>query len=309
MSALIAALTVAAGIGIFAAVEAGLVSGGTGRTFSRAVPSTSSILDSRGTQAGPTSEASPTSTTAPAAPTTTMASLPTAGLAGPWRQVSPGVNVGVFEASFTGPAVGVAIFDVAHVGFLWTPAGSVPSILRPALVAAFNGGFRFGASYGGWYADQRVGLPLRAGAASLVIYNDGTATVGQWGRDVSLLANVAEVRQNLTLLIDHGVLANGSPGIWGTTITHTAYTSRSGLGVDAAGRIIYAGGAGLDPASLARVLLAAGAIRAMELDINPEWVSLQLFNHGTYLATLLPSMSAPPFVSGFSRDFIAAFAR
>ena len=47
-------------------------------------------------------------------------------------------------------------------------------------------------------------LPLRAGAASFVIYVDGTATVGQWGRDVTMTPNVTSVRQNLDLLVDNG---------------------------------------------------------------------------------------------------------
>jgi hypothetical protein len=201
------------------------------------------------------------------------------------------------------------MFDPAHVRFFWTPSGGVPPFARPALLAAFNGGFKFSVSAGGWYANQRVGLPLQNGAASLVIYANGTATVGQWGRDVSMSPSVTEVRQNLTLLVDHRALTTGAPGVWGATITHGAFTSRSGVGVDGAGRLIYAGGPGLDPSALARVLVAAGAVRAMELDINPEWVSLELFNQGAFAARLLSSMSAPPFVTGYWRDFVAAFAR
>ena len=47
----------------------------------------------------------------------------------------------------------------------------------------------------------------------------------------------------------------------------------------AAGDLVYVGGPDLDPASLARLLIAAGAVRAMELDINPEWVSFATFAH------------------------------
>ena len=48
---------------------------------------------------------------------------------------------------------------------------------------------------------------------------------------------------------------------------------RSGVGVDANGALIYAGGNSLSVLSLARTLQAAGAVRAMELDINTDWVS------------------------------------
>ena len=38
-------------------------------------------------------------------------------------------------------------------------------------------------------------------------------------------------------------------------------------------RLIYAGGPSLSVLSLAKTLQAAGAVRAMELDINTDWVS------------------------------------
>ncbi len=47
---------------------------------------------------------------------------------------------------------------------------------------------------------------------------------------------------------------------------------RSGLGEDAQGNILYAGGMSLVPGDLATGLVDAGAVTAMELDINPEWI-------------------------------------
>jgi len=37
---------------------------------------------------------------------------------------------------------------------------------------------------GGYYTQGQTILPLRAGAASFVIYRNGTAAVGAWGTDV-----------------------------------------------------------------------------------------------------------------------------
>ena len=164
-------------------------------------------------------------------------------------------------------------------------------------------------------------MPLRAGAASFVIFTNGTATVADWGRDVSPGATVAAVRQNLTLLVDHGVAAPtvGAPSQWGAVLGGGTYTWRSGVGVTAAGDLVYAGGPDLDPAGLARLLIAAGAVRAMELDINPEWVSFATFTHaggiaGTGVigaANLLAGMYLPPghYLQPYSRDFFAVFAR
>jgi hypothetical protein len=73
-----------------------------------------------------------------------------------------------------------------------------------SLVAAFNGGFKMGDAHGGYYAEGRVVRPLVNGAASLVIYANGSATVGAWGSDVTMTPSVAAVRQNLFPLVING---------------------------------------------------------------------------------------------------------
>jgi hypothetical protein len=200
----------------------------------------------------------------------------------------------------------------------WSQQGAVPAAQRSGLVAAFNSGFQLGASRGGWYLDGRSAIPLRAGAASLVIYQDGSATVGVWGRDAALTPDVKAVRQNLTLMVDHGApvagLATDILGAWGATLGHVVVTWRSAIGVDAAGQLLYVAGPALDPATLAGALVAAGAARAMELDINPEWVSFDSFAgvaSGVAATKLLPTMSFSPlhFLTPFWRDFFAVFAR
>src|SRR6516164_2528583 len=54
------------------------------------------------------------------------------------------------------------------------------------LVAAFNGGFKMNQARGGYYTEGRLIDPLRAGAASLVIYADGSVNLGAWGTDVTM---------------------------------------------------------------------------------------------------------------------------
>jgi hypothetical protein len=199
----------------------------------------------------------------------------------------------------------------------WADQGVVAASLWPTLVATFNSGFKLDASRGGYYAEGRNAAPLRAGAASLVIYQDGSATVGQWGRDVTLSSNVVAVRQNLELLVDAGqpspkVATNVQPN-WGFTLNNQVENWRSALGVDATGQLVYVGGAGLDPSALARALIAVGVVRAMELDINPAFVTLDIFPNGggPNGAKLLPDMEEPPnhFIASSTRDFIAVFTR
>jgi hypothetical protein len=201
----------------------------------------------------------------------------------------------------------------------WANDGSVPRPLWGALVAAMNSGFKLDQSMGGWYLGGVAATPLRPGAASLVVYRNGSATVGEWGRDVTLAPSVVAVRQNLVLLVNGGApiaaVATSNPiGVWGDPLHENVYTWRSALGIDAAGHLIYVVGPALNPPALAAAVVAAGARRAMELDINPEWVSFDTFD-GTGAATvgqkLLPAMYFPTyhFLSPFWRDFIAVFAR
>jgi hypothetical protein len=56
-----------------------------------------------------------------------------------------------------------------------TPPRSHPRL--HSLVAAFNAGFLMSSANGGYYTDGRTILPLRTGAASFVVYRNGTSTV------------------------------------------------------------------------------------------------------------------------------------
>jgi len=85
----------------------------------------------------------------------------------------------------------------------WTVPSFIPPSDRAGLLAAFNSGFKLADAHGGFYEGGRYAKPLVAGAASMVFYTDGTMTVGQWGRGVTMSPKVAAVRQNLTLLVDH----------------------------------------------------------------------------------------------------------
>jgi len=155
----------------------------------------------------------------------------------------------------------------------WPWMGGVPIAARSKLIAAFNAGFQFRDTPGGFYTMGRTGPhPLTNGIASVVIYKDGHADVAQWGRDAMMTADVVSVRQNLALIVDHGVSVGGlqsnGNGRWGTKKSQFQYTWRSGLGVTADGRLIYAVGRQMSLNDLAAALVDGGAVRAMELDMH-----------------------------------------
>jgi hypothetical protein len=195
----------------------------------------------------------------------------------------------------------------------------VPVDARAGLVATFNSGFKMVDAHGGFYADGRTAKALRPGAASVVIRSDGSATVGEWGRDATLTADVVAVRQNLELVVDQGVpvaaLADNSSGRWGSTHNQVQYTWRSGLGVDAAGNLIYVGGGGMNLTTLAAALVQAGAVRGMQLDMHTEMVDFLTYPAGAdqvaYAVKLLPNMAggANRYLLPDQRDFFAVTLR
>ena len=125
---------------------------------------------------------------------------------------------------------------------------------------------------------------------------------------------VYSVRQNLTPLVLNGrpTAAAADSGLWGATLGGGEYVARSALGQDASGDLIYAASMSTTPADLAFVLAYAGARIAMELDINPEWVQLDVARRpGGALRASVPGQYRPAdqYLTGWARDFIAVLAR
>jgi len=208
-------------------------------------------------------------------------------------------------------------------GLFWKYTAPVSPAAAMSLVAAFNGGFKPADSKGGYLSEGHLVAPLRKGAASLVIYRDGQATVGAWGIDVSMTSAVVAVRQNLTLLVDHAQPVAGlNPGdteTWGSSLHAIPNTWRSGLGVTKDGALVYVAGP-MTIVDLADMLVRAGSVRAMVLDMNPDWPLYATFapstpggaadaSNGT---NLLPGMIETPsrvFSSAYNRDFVTMSAR
>lgn len=187
----------------------------------------------------------------------------------------------------------------------------------PGLAATFNGGFKLKDAQGGYYDNGHTVGTLTDGAASLVIYKDGHATVGTWGSDVTMTSDVAFVRQNLKPLVSGGVVADNLDAnvesTWGATIGGALAVWRSGIGVTASGDLVYAMGDAMSVSDLADVLHRAGAVTAMQLDINQAWVSYMYYSHSG--ATAVPhklgkfQRPADRYLNDTSRDFIAVYAR
>ncbi|TAK32873.1 MAG: hypothetical protein EPO40_01445 [Myxococcaceae bacterium] len=156
-----------------------------------------------------------------------------------------------------------------------TGSGSVPRDPRTMsrLVAGFNGGFQ--ALHGEWgvFAEGTLFLPPKPWGATITALEGGRTGFGSWPPDqASLPSDVLEFRQNLTPLVEDGVINPYHRSFWGGTApggppgeTHTA---RTGLCATTEGHVAFFWGNGLTEVSLGEAMLAARCSYGLHLDMN-----------------------------------------
>lgn len=191
----------------------------------------------------------------------------------------------------------------------------VPPRLRSRLVATFNSGFKLQDSGGGFTTGGHTYAPLKDGLATIVRYRDGRVDVLPWSGGPDAGSAIVYARQNLPLIVNG---AKPNPNLsdgpeWGATLGNAVLVWRSGLGIDRYGNLIYAAASGQTVGSLASILIHAGAVRAMELDINTYWTSLITYRHPGAIgaANLLPGMDRSPqrYLAPDDRDFFGVYVR
>jgi hypothetical protein len=214
-----------------------------------------------------------------------------------------------------------------HVGWRDPPTGAALPGAQPVigpdqhakLLAAFNGGFLMGAGcipcgVGGMKVAGHVLVPLVAGMTSLVLDRHGAASMGIWGHGFpSAGATVYSVRQCLPPLVAGGRPSPtvGDISAWGAVLGGGELTARSAVGIDARGDLLYAGSMSALPSDMARALVRAGAVTAMQFDINPEWVQADTASSpGGPLSAAIPSQNRPAgqYLTGWTRDYVTVLA-
>jgi hypothetical protein len=191
----------------------------------------------------------------------------------------------------------------------------VPFGQRWRLLATFNSGFTYRDGHGGFAVNGNSYTPLRDGLGTIVAVRNGDVNVVAWHGGSSPGAQVVLARQNLPLILDHGRpnpnLSDGSA--WGATLGNAIRVWRSGVGIDQRGNLIYAAADYQTVGTLAALLRRAGAVRAVELDINAEWPSFITYGQaGARSPTkLVPNGQQPStrYLSPDDRDFFAVYRR
>jgi hypothetical protein len=223
---------------------------------------------------------------------------------------------------------GVAWIDSARTELTYVPglaepppplahrgSAEVPHSMRKRVVATFNGGFPLETSNAGLIYRGKVVEAMVNGIATVVEYRDGRVDIVKWESGAGAPKNVWSAKQNLPPIIDDGKLnPNLSDGpAWGETVNNAVRVWRSGIGIDRYGNLLYAAANYQTVESLAKVLQRAGAVRALELDINEDWTSFISYRHPGALqpSNLLPEMLRPPerYLTPDERDFFAVYLR
>ncbi len=300
-------------------------------------------LVSRDTTATATTTTVAATTTTVATTTTTTTSVPREKAQAGWAVVSTsgrGVMVDTRQIVL-GPLTFRALRMRArttllrwHVGTLDPPGAalSVPVDAGPSIdwrsegtagvVAVFNGGFKVAARAGGSLADGRILSPLVVGEMTIALNREGQWEMGAWGSRGFPTKNfhAISLRQNLPPLVLNGAVTAAGASLawnqWGSTVSHSASELRTGLGVDAWGNLIYiASTVDVTPDQLGRALVAAGATKAMQLDINPAWPIMGASRRpvraagGLFQVQLNTSdHNASIYETGWIRDFFVALA-
>ena len=248
---------------------------------------------------------------------------------GPLVHGRPPVLVTTFRSELAYPRIVayVAWFDHTRTALAFYPGRyeppsapvrgpmSVPYDQRWRLYATFNGGFTYIDGHNGSSINGLTYEPLKDGLATLIGYRNGRVTIKTWRGGPNAGPQVAFARQSLPPIIRNGQL---NPNLndssqWGATLGNAVRVWRTGVGIDRYGNLIYAAADFQTVTTLAEILLRAGAVQAMQFDINPEWPSLITYSHqgGLSPTKIVPNVqqSATRYLVPDDRDFFAVYRR
>ena len=194
----------------------------------------------------------------------------------------------------------------------------VPDDQRYRLLATFNAGFIYSDGDNGSAVNGQTNEPLTDGNATLVGYKDGQISIDKWHSGPNPPSNVAWARQSLAPIVWNGVLnpelnTNPDSPQWGYTVGNAIRVWRTGVGINKDGDLIYVVANDQTVVSLAQILRHAGAIDAMEFDINADWHTLITYSHEHGLDPTMvepqPNESVNRYLYPDDRDFFAVYER
>ncbi|MBV9050467.1 MAG: hypothetical protein JOY58_19530 [Solirubrobacterales bacterium] len=255
---------------------------------------------------------------------------------GVWKPTGPQVNGGppvlvtTFRSELAYPSIVayVAWFDHTRTQLAYYPGRyeppdaavrgpmMVPYDQRWRLLATFNAGFTATDGNNGSADNGLTNEPLTDGNATLISYRDGRVALMKWGGGPKVGPDVAWARQSLAPIVWNGRLnpqldENPDSPQWGYTLGGVTRVWRTGVGIDRRGNLMYAAADDQTVITIAKILQHAGAVRAMEFDINPEWHTMVTYSHRHGLDPREvgpnPNQASTRYLVPDDRDFFAVY--
>jgi Phosphodiester glycosidase len=247
-----------------------------------------------------------------------------------WAGVPAPVRETVFRPDPSYPRVVAYMAWISHSatqlalypGRYEPPSGSprgplkVPSGQRYRLLATYNSGFTHSDGNGGFSVNNRTYEPLVDGFATLIEYRSGRVDIVDWHGGPNAPSDIVLARQNVPLIVNGGrasAALDTNGAVWGYTLGNAVRVWRTAVGIDRHGNLIYAAADYQTAASIAAIMVHAGAVRAMELDINAEWPTFNTYRtrgaHGPVMMVPNSQQSATRYLVPDDRDFFAVYLR
>ena len=196
----------------------------------------------------------------------------------------------------------------------WKNGNKVQTRAVPALIASFNGGFRWEHTDGGYMAEGKIVRPLKKGLATLAISPDGQVAIGVYGRDITNDGSWRAMRQNLPPVVLKGknVVRDAGSVNWGEDFHDKVYTIRSGACIREDGKLMHVSVGDADIHLLADTLVYVGCETAMQLDITgqfPQFVTYSAPGKADRDGKVLDKRmsNANRTLKGWMREFFAFF--
>ena len=189
----------------------------------------------------------------------------------------------------------------------------VPPQGRPRLLATMNSGFYETDGAAGFYVNHTLYFPMLVGLATVVRYTNGTVNIITWTGGVRPGPTIQMARQNLPLLVSNGAPTprTANNALWGLTLHGLPAVWRTALGITASGDLVYAAAPAQTAQSMAHVMVLLHCVRAMQLDINPEWPIFVTYAapgaQGPSLFVPNPNQIPGRFLYSSTKDFFAVF--
>ncbi|MCL2823359.1 MAG: hypothetical protein FWD57_05150, partial [Polyangiaceae bacterium] len=168
-------------------------------------------------------------------------------------------------------------------GQLYKRTGLIPEIDHEALLAVFNGGFKYEHGRYGMRVDGVTLVRPRAKSCTIAMHDDDRLEIGTWERFADTHEELRWWRQTPVCMWENGKMHVGlqvdENTAWGATVDGDTIIRRSAVGLSEDGGVLFVGiGDSTTARAMALAMSHAGSRDVAQLDVNwsfPKFVTIE----------------------------------